>query len=311
MTVCIAAMCEAGKRVVTATDGGITVAPIANDIAMHKWKLITFADHELLFLYAGKPGQADLIIEEFLDAANPKTIKKSRKALQDAVRKAFTKRYIDWIGERILFPWAMDYLTFKRTGRKFFGDAKFEQLVKEIEYTSHEEFNEQLLVVSWGEAPHSAIIFEVGRSGSSSHAGTGWIAIGSGAEVAMWTMLQLGQNRNSSLEETLYTVATAKFAAEQSEGVGRFSLSLTISRKRRSEETKPAAYVLGDSDLQTLRQLWEEYGKPRMPLEAIVRNLAPIVNSAGGQISQRTKIKLMRSAAKLKTTDPSSSPIEQ
>lgn len=303
MTVCIAAMCDNGKRIVTATDGGITMGPVTGDIGMFKAKWLSFGGIDLMFLYAGRPGNADLIIEEFLSSQNGVSLRMPRKALQDAIRQAYRKRYVDWVAERVLSPWDIDLQTFKKTGRELFGKEHFEKLLKEIQFVSDSEFNEQLLVVGWGDSEHSAMIFQVDRYGSSSHAGIGWVAIGSGTEVATWTLLQLGQHRTSTLESTLYAVAAAKFSAEQSEGVGQTTVSMAVSRKRIESDQEPAIYLVPPDEVNTIRRYWEAHGRPKIPAEAM-RDLLAIAKKAGGQPSLRSRILADVRAARVNKLEP-------
>ena len=105
---------------------------------------------------------------------------------------------------------------FKSEGKTIFGDSEFRRLSREIAEAGR-YFNEQILVVGWGGTPHAIILYECGTNGDSDHHLTGLSAIGTGSEVALSTMMFLGQARHSSLTETLYAVAAAKFASEKSE----------------------------------------------------------------------------------------------
>jgi len=60
MTVCVAALCENGQKVVVATDCRLSYAGIASDSLAGK--LYWFGDW--MFLYAGNPSHIELINEE-------------------------------------------------------------------------------------------------------------------------------------------------------------------------------------------------------------------------------------------------------
>jgi hypothetical protein len=100
------------------------------------------------------------------------------------------------------------------------------------------------------------------REGLASHALDGIAAIGSGADVAMSTMLVLGQNRGMTLEETLYSVASAKFAAERCEGVGR-TTTMFVSWKRTEsdpEKSRGGNFVHPpqvDEIKESVGQIWQ------------------------------------------------------
>ena len=82
----------------------------------------------------------------------------------------------------------------------------------------------------------------------------GWAAIGSGTSLACATLLQLAQHRTSPLEDTLYAVASAKFASERGRGIGHTSLHMSISHKKETGKPSPH-YVLSDNEISVLRQL--------------------------------------------------------
>src|SRR5437868_7039070 len=60
VTVCIAAACEGGKKLVSATDGLLTLGGITADVLLAK---MTWFD-DWLFLYAGATSNVGLILEE-------------------------------------------------------------------------------------------------------------------------------------------------------------------------------------------------------------------------------------------------------
>lgn len=100
----------------------------------------------------------------------------------------------------------------------------------------------------------------------ASHALDGIVAIGSGTDVAMSTMLVLGQNRAMTLEETLYSVASAKFAAERCEGVGR-TTTMFVSWKRTDNdpENRRSGNFVHPPTNGRAKEGWDKYGKPRIP----------------------------------------------
>ena len=76
-------------------------------------------------------------------------------------------------------------------------------------------------------------------------------------------MLLLSHSYNRRLEDTLYTVAAAKFAAEQADGVGKNTALLVTWKRRQSDpEKKVAAKFFEEKELEQLRQIWEKYGRP-------------------------------------------------
>lgn len=305
MTVCIAAMCDNGKRVVCATDGGITFDSTTQDVDMFKVRWFQNPTGDLTFLYAGITGQADLIIDKFIDVTRPADLT-SRQDIQKALKAAYRLRYEEWIAERVLFPWSLDLPEFKKSGPQILGSKKYKDVVEDIERVTNEEFLEQVLMIGWGFKEHSAMIYEVGPLGCLTHTSLGWAVIGSGAVVASSVLNQLAQHRTSPLEDTLYAVAAAKFAAEKSPRVGQSTLSMSVSWKKLPDQT--SRYRLDDTDIKVLRQLWEDHGKPRIPAVVAIE-LKQTIEKAGSEISTRSTIRdlqnLMKKSSKTSSTSSS------
>ncbi len=259
MTVCIAAACERATKVVVATDRALSYGGIVAETIPGKMIWID----DWLVLYAGWPANTALII-----AALRETVKS--KLTSGNVRQAFRAAYCRRRGLlSSFFPlssYDMGLETFKKNGLKIFGKAEFNRLSQEIAQSSA-AFIEQLLVVGWGKTPHAVMLYEVSPNGDWDHHFGGIAAIGSGNEVALSTMLLLGQSRSSSLAETLYTVAAAKFASEKSigEDVGRkTSMCVVWQRTDKDKKQKPPVGFLTDQQVQQLYSLWDRYGRPRI-----------------------------------------------
>jgi 20S proteasome alpha/beta subunit len=259
MTVCIAAACERATKVVIATDRALSYAGIVSDTIPGKMIWID----DWLVLYAGMPANTALII-----AALREIVKD--KPTSENVRQVFYAAYCRRKGLLSSFPslssYDMSLETFKEDGLKIFGKSEFTRLSQEIAQTGT-AFNEQLLVIGWGKTPHAVMLYEVSPDGDRDHHYSGIAAIGSGSEVALSTMMLLGQSRDSSLAETMYTVAAAKFASEKSigEDVGR-KTSIYITWKRTAEDAtdKPPGKFIEEADIKKLYALWDRYGRPRI-----------------------------------------------
>ena len=84
----------------------------------------------------------------------------------------------------------------------------------------------------------------------------------------MSTLINLKQARHSSLGDTLYAVASAKFSAEMTEddSVGqRTTMFIAWRRGDNDAPEKPPGQFLDVDELTGLRSLWEEHGRPKMP----------------------------------------------
>lgn len=274
MSVAIASLCENGRRVVAVTDGALTLGGVTSDVLI-AGKMLWFGDW--LFLWAGEPGNIDLVIENVRHIARRDRTALNRENIRRTVNTAFREFAAEWATDNVLSAYNMDMAEFKKKGRKIFGDPLAGEISKKMNEAVKTFLLDELLVVGWGKTGLSALLHQRSARESSSHALSGSAAIGSGCEVALSTLLLLGQSRNSTLEETIYSVAAAKFMAEKSEedAVGR-ATTMFIGRKRLAsdQKDKPTGILLLSDELKRLRDVWNRYGKPRIPGEA----MTPIIH---------------------------------
>ncbi len=267
MTVCIAAACDEGSKVVCATDGLLSLGPVTADNLLSKFIWLD----DWLCMFAGDPSNTEMILEELSIIAGPEQ-KLTRGNIKPLFAGAYQSRLEKWLANRILAPWGLSTKQFVAAGVEHFGESEFVRLSQALEAERH-SFNEELLVVGWGKSQYSTMIYSIDKYGDHDHKYTGIAAIGSGADVAVSTLLLLGQSRQSSLEETLYCVAAAKFSAEKSQGgsVGE-KTGIYITWKRPEGEKEPNEQPIGihvqDDEIAQLRELWEDYGRPRVPDQA-------------------------------------------
>ncbi|MBZ5648696.1 MAG: hypothetical protein LAN37_15915 [Acidobacteriia bacterium] len=282
MTVCIAASCESGKRVVAATDGRLSFAGIAADAMLGKmlWK-VTPQD-EWLFLFAGEPSNTKAIFEEMYWAADGASL--TRENIQKITLEGYQRRWAKFSSFAALAPYDMDLAKFKAEGRAQLGEQECTRISRQIAERAV-YFEEQLLVIGWGKSEYAAMLYEVSPDGDRDHALAGIAAIGTGAEVAASTLLLLGQTKDSTLAETLYCVAAAKFAAEKSQGddVGKQHTAMCITRKRTPEDKGKniVAEHVPEDGIAILREVWERYGRPRIPMNEGWNAIAGVVKKLG------------------------------
>jgi ATP-dependent protease HslVU (ClpYQ) peptidase subunit len=236
-----------------------------------------------IFMLAGTLSNADLILEELRLALRDYETLLTRPKIQSAIRAAYAKRFSKWTADRHLFHYDMDMEVFKEKGHTIFGDQRFAELSREIDQDA-QNFQEEMLLIGWGETRNAAMIYGINRDGSSSNSLDGIAAIGSGSDAALSTLLSLGCGRNTNIEDALYAVASAKFAAEScgDGGVGRDTF-MFIAHKRTEEDPKdkPPGHTIQPSDIDALRKMWERYSKPRIPRDAAMK-LHEIAGRYGG-----------------------------
>jgi hypothetical protein len=255
MTLCVAALCEQGSpqgaKVVCAVDGLLSHI-VSADVGAPK---ILFLG-DWVFMFAGQLSNADLMMDEI------RQTKFSPQVVKTLVRHAYRKRMGQWSADRHLLQYEMDMAEFKTDGRNIFGEERFAEISRTIEQDAS-NYQEQVMVVGWGESKTQPILFGMDRVGLTSHSLDSLAAIGVGQDIAMSTMLVLGQHRGMTLEETLYSVSSAKFAAERCDGVGQ-TTTMFVSWKRTENDPidRRSGNFVHPPQMEELRKVWEKYGNP-------------------------------------------------
>lgn len=264
MTVCIAATCDNGQQLVTATDGLLSMGDVTEDSLAGKMLWLG----EWQFLYAGTPANFAMVTEEMdnIILGNPEAA--SRRHIQETVRRAFRKACARLASCDSLNPFDMTIDEFKDTGLNVFGQSFHDELLRQISQKGS-LIEDQIIVAGWGHTPHSIMIYEVGRMGEWEHHMAGFAAIGSGAQVAQNMLLLLRQARHKTLAETIFNVACAKFASEKSGGldVGQMTI-MHVSQKPANNADVETGKFVSFEDIDRLRALWDAHLRPRIPDEA-------------------------------------------
>lgn len=285
MTVCIAAACEDGEKIVTATDGLLSLGDVTGECLPGKMRW--FGDWQ--FMYAGTPATFALVMEEISKTHIGDSEALSRLRIQGTVLEAYRAVRSRLASFEVLSPFGISIQEFLASGVEPFGESPHDELIRQISYRGS-QLQDQLLVLGWGLSDHSAMLYEIGPSGDSLHEAAGFTAIGSGSQMAHTMLLLLGQARHRKLADTIFNVACAKFFSEKSGelDVGK-ATTIYVQRKRTAEDNTGG--LCGDfvsfEDIDKLRCLWTEYLKPRIPDEARseINQIAARMNS--GRISFR------------------------
>jgi hypothetical protein len=299
MTVCIASLCENGGKIVAVTDGALTLGGVTSDVLV-AGKMLWLKDW--LFLWAGEPGNVDLVIENVRHIVRQDRAALTRENIRRTVNRAFREFAAEWATDNVLPAYNMDMAEFKKKGRHIFGDPLAGEIAKKMNEAVKGFLLDELLVIGWGKTGLSALLHQRSVRGSSSHALSGSAAIGIGCDVALSTLLLLGQSRNSTLEETIYSVAAAKFMAEKSEedAVGKLT-TMFIGHKRIASDTKIPGIVLLSPEIKKIRDLWDQYGKPQIPGKAMTP-IVHILRENGmpeHQPSMQTMARILQSGSKV------------
>ena len=170
-------------------------------------------------------------------------------------KRAFQRHVIEMREDAVLRGYGMSMEEFLKSGKRRFTERKFESLCERMEAI---EPKCEFLVHGFDslKRPH---IFRVDGTGSDSVLDIpGFCAIGSGKWAAEAILFYLQQRVDRTMEETLFNVCAAKFAAERSDGVGQHTY-LFVKR------FGSAAFTWRSGMIEELRKAWDEQGCPRVP----------------------------------------------
>lgn len=295
VTVCIAASCEDGRIIVSATDGQLTYGDITADAMSGKMVWI----NEWQIMFAGDPANAQMIFQEVVRVAKDGSL--TYENIRETISAAYKKRMADCLASSVLAPYAMTLDDFKREGLTTFGEKQFGRVMEALEYHA-QQYGDQLLLTGWGESPLSAILYQIDPQQDRDHALAGISAIGSGASVALSTLLLLGQSRHTGFLETVYNVAAAKFSAEKSynSDVGQ-STAMNFAWKEPDEKNLICRWIQ-ESEIKKIRAIWEEHGRPRFTDQARVE-LHDVMVKAGFQLGRYDGTQVMLSAVRQSLKD--------
>jgi len=303
LTVCIAAACEDGKTIVSATDGLVSLGAATGENVLGK--IQWFGPWQ--FMYSGVPSNFSMVYEEIVNMYAEDKSLLSRMKVQETVKRAYSQVVSRLSSFPVLNPLGMTMEKFIETGRNSFGDETYAALLQDITANGR-NFSDQIVVTGWGHSPNSAMVYEIGQYGDAIHTSMGFTVIGSGASLAHTTLVLLGQARHLDLSETIFNVACAKFSSERSGelDVGRRT-TIYISRKGDDAQKSDGKFIEAE-DIAKLRDLWEKHLKPRIPDEARSEIVGIAARASGGKVSVRNMVEVIsanqRIGAKRKKTQP-------
>lgn len=222
MTVCIAAECDQGKRIVVAADRMFTLtAPVNLEFETREKKIEEVAP-ACAVLTSGNSAYAKEILLESTDAlAGSQTPQIAQVA--EIVKDSFIRIRANKVREQIIVPMlGPDFLKFEKIPYSLpqymqYQAGMFQQLT--IQMTN---FNLGVEMLVCGIDRTSARIAYIGHPGTVAWLDKlGYASIGAGGIHATTRLSLRSQTRNSKFMDTLYFVFEAKKAAEVAPGVGK------------------------------------------------------------------------------------------
>lgn len=254
MTVCVAAIASSGKEIITASDsmmswGGVVTGETSLKYnRIHKRWAVMIAGDDVL--------PTETIIRNLSAALNAND-EPTTEQVEQAIRESWRIVKNTIATTHVLSAYGLDLETFIQEGRETFGDIGFADLRSAVDRAS--ELSCELLVYGFDEYGRGTLFVVVHPGEPVNFTRLGFAAIGSGRDSAIASLMWNPPHK--TYHETLdsvYRVAAAKFMAESALGVGR---DTTVS----SLLNDGTAFVLTVNQVQSIRNLWESEGQPRIP----------------------------------------------
>jgi len=257
MTVCIAALHQKSRAIVTVSD-----MMLADDYSSHDEDAAKFwpITNRWYCLFADRPSAFGPVLRKTAEDLSAFEGDISVDLVKIAAERAFATQ-IEWeIVARILAPLGMSHEQFRDEGLQKLGPDIFARKLAEVEAV---KLPLQLLVFGFGVANLSHI-FSIDEHGQShEHDVEGVFAIGSGAWAALGSLYpKSGFLLTHSLEEVVYDLCEAAFVAQTSRFVGRNANIFILFEDGRK------LYMSGPP-VRKLHEMWERRAKRQIPTSAL------------------------------------------
>jgi hypothetical protein len=222
MTVCIAAVCDNGTKLVVAADRMFTAAPPVNVEFETTEKKIETLSASCVALFAGNSSYAFEVLQQTSESLAGSQ-RPSIAHVTEIARSAYVSVRASKVRETVLIP---------HLGPDFLRAESLGMLLPAYLQTQGGLYGQMVGVMNQFNLGAEIIVAGVGESGVAriaviGHPGTavwldklGYAAIGSGGSHATIRLALGAQTRNSPLLDTVYRVYEAKKASEVAPGVG-------------------------------------------------------------------------------------------
>jgi hypothetical protein len=226
MTVCIAAICEFGRAVITASDYKISLGSVSGDVAVKQIRGILPG---WSVMYAGNDiAHIGKVLDTCANGADTNTPLSIDKA-QDAFVAAYQSVFSRVCSDTYLSPYQLNFDTFKKNGKKIFHSTPLSYLQNAIA-----TFDLGCtLLISGFDAHKRAHLFTVENPGvSRSFDEVGFWSIGTGQAQANSSLMFHDYNIGNDRDLASYLVYVAKLMSESADGVGTLLSKLAEIQNR-------------------------------------------------------------------------------
>jgi len=256
MSICIAAIADDGRTIVTVSD------------RLYSWGNETSGDGrvktELIHRSWGVMLAGDEVrrLEPMIGDAyeHLRTIKApTLDDVGDALRRGWRDAQRQLIESELLSPYGYDRPDFLARGRHELGDSKFSELVADLAILGNLQC--ELLVYGFDEQASAQLLALTGKGELLNCSRPGFMAIGSGAHTAIDAMLQTDYKIAIPYQRAIYQTCHAKFMSERALGVGRNTLVVGLTHDGRLA-------TWDTEQVDPIREKWSLETRPTIPIDA-------------------------------------------
>jgi|ERR1700677_2792865 len=248
MTLCIGAMADQQKKIITVTDFMLSNNVSSTETWAAKVSRIG-KTKRWVAMFAGDPSCNQKILGYVNDelAHHPQ---ETDDDLLNAFKLSYQKEVKNYIEDVILSPLGMSRDEFFKDGKSALGDQQFAILLREIRDA---RLNTDFLVCGFHE--HNPRIFRAIDPGITDlQDSMGFCSIGCGAHLADAHLMSTFSVLDP-LQDTLYKLIEAKFKSERAPGVGRRTYMTILEEGGQMVSVPPPV-------IEEIRAAWEKYGNP-------------------------------------------------
>jgi 20S proteasome alpha/beta subunit len=224
MTICLAAICDANKTIVSVSDMKISTGEFSADATSRKVEII---DNNWVVMFSGND------ISPFVPIVNPVfNAISGQQVTLDLMTSEFVKSYQRYVVNRItsevLSPYDLTMKEFREDGLAQFGEPIFTDFTRKLD-EAKARIDIMFLVFGFDYEGHPHI-FTVSSPGVYSCYDTpGFCAVGSGANVALGMMFFQNFAIVESCGDAIYKGCVSKFMAESGSDIG-LTTFVTVSK---------------------------------------------------------------------------------
>lgn len=252
MTLCIAAVARKEQRYVTVSDLMLSNQIMSAEPSISKVSFVG-QNPRWTVMFAGDPTHAQRVTAMVIGALKESGKKSlSGGEIAAAYQSAFKVELKNKINDELLGPLGITRDEFVRNGRSQFGDELFGKMLYQI--------NSMELETSFLIGNPKALLSVTDPGVVHDNYTLGFHAIGTGETLAKASLMG-AFDADAPLAEIIYRLLEAKFRGEAASGVGRRTMVTLL------DENGSVCEGLRDINVEHLRKIWEEKGRPQVPQE--------------------------------------------